>query len=62
MPDREERAVQKLVQDYGGLVGGTWLPEAWATPAPPGEGATMLGQRTLLVGFVLKTEWWKVFP
>lgn len=57
MPDREERAVLKLVQDYGGLVEGTRLPEAWATPARPGEGATMLGQRTLLVGFVLKTEW-----
>lgn len=62
MPDREERAVLKLVQDDGGLVGGTRLPEARATPAWPGEGATMLGRRTLLVGFVLKTDWWKVFP
>lgn len=45
--------------------GGTQLPEAWATPAlPPDwprEGATMLGQRTQSAGFVLKTEWYKVF-
>lgn len=61
----EERAVLELVQDYGGLAGGTQLPETWATsalpPDWPGEGATMLGQRTLSVGFVWKTEWCKVF-
>lgn len=62
---QEERAVLELVQDYGGLAGGTQLPETWATPVLPpdwpGEGATMLGQRILSVGFVLKTEWCKVF-
>ncbi|KAB1277254.1 hypothetical protein Cadr_000005740 [Camelus dromedarius] len=56
----EERAARELVQDSGGLMGGSWLPEAWATPALPpdwpGEGATMLGQRTQSAGFVEKTE------
>lgn len=62
----EERAARELVQDSGGLVGGSWLPEAWATPALPldwpGEGATMLGQRTQSAGFVEKTEWCKILP
>lgn len=47
----EERAVLELVQGFGGLVGRTQQPEAWATPALPSdwpEGATMLGHRTHL--------------
>lgn len=34
MPDREERAVLKLVQDYGGLEGGTGC----LRPRPPQPG------------------------